>query len=538
MTRQLLNRWHLHNMLKADALEKGNRVWDISVITRERVFAGPFYSTDQLARKLSPDQGIAPGVPDGWIVDKISPDEWRLYLRVGENYTEQGRRFFDPELPKQPSSKSIHGTRIAIKSEQEYVRLVALQRDMWWQAPFVCPYCETVWWDLSRNCSHLVCQNTRVLEGSHNIAFQALARSMRRREWSCSIQNSPIDGLTIKLPRRDFCQDWFRHAWWYVQKVSTLRRVEAAMLESHQTQIIVREDIRYNAASAQQGKTLVTRKELSDQLLATLKRGGERVWEGTVHMGEERMPMPHFSTSRLAGKVLIGGPQYIFGWGSTPTQDGDTDGWFADQPAPGEWRLYLRHAERCGDDGSQRLQATMKHTPPRPDHFIRLLALPREMWWQAPFVCPCCQTLHADTGSQAASCEHLLAAEDVVAPAYADTRFAALLKEMWQMQWTCGIQNASIEGFRIKIARVHRPGEWFRTAYWYIRDPSILPLLEAYMAEARRVGTPAALPPGTVNLSSSPASGPSTPRKDNDGSEDGDEDEDDDGFDVGGLVLA
>jgi hypothetical protein len=55
---------------------------------------------------------------------------------------------------------------------------------------------------------------------------------------------------------------------------------------------------------------------------------------------------------------------------------------------------------------------------------------------------------------------------------------------MWDRHFICSVHNADVDGLIIKQPRVSLGGEWFRFAYWYVRETAAVQKIEALFRSA------------------------------------------------------
>lgn len=204
MLQTVLTRQAFSELFRKRAAERGEEVWDRAAVIGHRAFFDPLMWTTLLANdfvRLSPK----PEEPDGWVMREVSSDEFRLYLRVGEAYTEGGSHHFRPPV------------RLEVKSPDEFIRLRVLQRSQWWEAAFVCPFCEQVCTGESK-CQHQVVSHGQAVQRLYGTPFDALYREMSQGRFSCNLANARIPGLAVKIPRRFLPLDWFRSACAYAER--------------------------------------------------------------------------------------------------------------------------------------------------------------------------------------------------------------------------------------------------------------------------------------------------------------------------------
>jgi hypothetical protein len=222
MKRMVMNREEIAKSALEDASAKGERVWDWSVHAREdfaerskRVFSEPLVWTSQIGRKM---RFLAknPSEPDGWVVGRPNPDEWRLYLRIGEKYSETGIQYFEARV------------QVAARADDEFIRLSVLPKELWWQAPFSCPFCQHLCVE-QKHCKHLMIALQNVQPPYLQSSLYKVFWEMWERQFNCSIHNAGIDGLVVKFPRTFSSLEWFRSAYWYVRDPSVADAVEEAL---------------------------------------------------------------------------------------------------------------------------------------------------------------------------------------------------------------------------------------------------------------------------------------------------------------------
>lgn len=213
-----LTREELANCARDYWQKHGEVVWEWNIVLGPRRFARDYLWTSLLAREFVRLRSVG-GDPDAWIVNFESRDQWRLYIREGENYSETGEQYFVPPV------------RIGIKSSTEYLAIQVPPRQHWWQAPFVCPFCKVLCVEATA-CGHCLVMAGSVRDEFRESRFHSLYRKMWNQQFNCNLSNALIRGLKIKLSKRFLNGDWFRFAYWYVTDLEVLGEVEAVLLGS------------------------------------------------------------------------------------------------------------------------------------------------------------------------------------------------------------------------------------------------------------------------------------------------------------------
>lgn len=201
--RQIMDCEQLAAMLNACALREGEVVWDRYVKIKDTVFFLPLMFTSQMAKKLGRGS-LLHGDPNSWVVDSLPQDEFRLYVREGECYNEVGAHYFSSQVT------------VSIKSIDEYVCIKPLHRSLWWNAEFVCPYCDTICRSMS-HCKHLFSIGTVLTDIFYSDDINIMMSLLGNRFFMVNLVNADIPGLKVKLPRIHFDSEWFRFAYIYAK---------------------------------------------------------------------------------------------------------------------------------------------------------------------------------------------------------------------------------------------------------------------------------------------------------------------------------
>jgi hypothetical protein len=165
---------------KAISKSEGETVWNRQIVRGKKRFSLPFMSTTWLVNHLK--QGSLVELdPNAWVVESASQHEWRLYLRVGERYGEGWVHQFVPPV------------EVAINSPQEFIVISQLPMDHWWQAEFVCPFCDCLCW-AEGNCPHLFVALHGIKEPYRKTTMISLLAEMGEREFNCNMLNAHIEG--------------------------------------------------------------------------------------------------------------------------------------------------------------------------------------------------------------------------------------------------------------------------------------------------------------------------------------------------------
>jgi hypothetical protein len=204
-------------IFKAVARGEGEVVWNRQIIVGNRRFSLPFMGTTRLANEFEQNSLIA-NDPNAWVVQSSNEDEWRLYLRVGERYGEGWAHYFVPPV------------EVAINSPHDFMLISQLPQDQWWQAEFVCPFCNH-FCSANAHCPHLLIVHHSIKEPYRGTTLASLLAEMRDRAFNCNMLNAGVEGLRIKVPRMFVDAEWFRFAYWYIRSPVVVAQVEQTLLE-------------------------------------------------------------------------------------------------------------------------------------------------------------------------------------------------------------------------------------------------------------------------------------------------------------------
>lgn len=213
----ILSNKQLADRFRTLARNEGEAVWNRQIVDGKRRLSLPFMGTTWLANNLEKGS-MHPLDPNAWVVESSGEHEWRLYLRVGEAYGEGwGHQLMPP-------------VDVAINSRSQFTVISQIPRDHWWQAEFVCPFCDRLCWEKDA-CPHLMTIHHSIKEPYRKPGLVKLMAEMREREFNCNILNADIDGLKIKVPRNFTNAEWFRFAYWYIRSPEMVERIEQVLLE-------------------------------------------------------------------------------------------------------------------------------------------------------------------------------------------------------------------------------------------------------------------------------------------------------------------
>lgn len=213
----------------------------------------------------------------------------------------------------------------------------------------------------------------------------------------------------------------------------------------------------------------VSRIGVADWLREHRLKHGEWVWNTFIQVKNRRLTSPLMWTSWLAN---------VFDKG--PTQKLDPGIWVGGPLDDKEVRLYLRKGETFLEDRCQYFVPPVEVSVKDEREFACIKELPRDQWWQASFCCPFCGELALPEDS----CPHVIVSDHWVPERFQDTPFGKLFNEMRERRYNCNLANCDIKGLRIKIPRDYeRNCEWFRSAYWYISNPTVLASIETILRQ-------------------------------------------------------
>lgn len=222
--RLILTNAEISDRFRALASRKGEAIWDRQIVLEGKSYSRPLMWTTWLSNEYrkGPLHSLD---PQQWIADVEDESEWRFYSREGEEYSEGGIQRFIPPI------------RVAIRSPHEYVRILQLPKDQWWQAEFVCPFCNHL--NVAQEkCDHLLIAHHWVMEPFRNRRIVVQFQDMWDRRFNCNLANSDLDGVRIKIPRCSCECEWFRFAYWYVIDTHAVENVEHLMECEKQRQAI------------------------------------------------------------------------------------------------------------------------------------------------------------------------------------------------------------------------------------------------------------------------------------------------------------
>jgi hypothetical protein len=225
---QIMTSGEIAGRFRALAATHGESVWEWQVVLPKRRFSLPHSFTSSMAYQFEdwPLTQQEEDDPDGWIADWPATGHCRLFLRAGEGYDEAGQRYRQPPL------------RLELKSPDEFLYIRPLARDQWWQAPFVCPFCEAII-TCSDMCDHALAQGTALSPKYRNHSIASLIKDMRDNKFNCNLGNGQFDGVKIKMPRNLQGGEWFRSAYWYVINANALDALTRVGLRARQSVEVV-----------------------------------------------------------------------------------------------------------------------------------------------------------------------------------------------------------------------------------------------------------------------------------------------------------
>ena len=237
--RDKLSNMELAARFNAFAETEGEAIWNRQLVVGNKRFSYPLVNTTRLARHFE-KRPLDTMDPSAWVVDALDGRELRLYLRVGEEYGEGWVHHFIPPI------------KVAINSPQEFMLISPLARNNWWQAEFVCPFCDTLCWKQG-SCSHLLISHHWVNEPYRIPALVSLLKEMRDREFNCNMLNANLQGLIIKVPRNFVTGEWFRFAYWYIRTPELIDSIVQVFLEGKKATYWAKGDIAYSTETGETG---------------------------------------------------------------------------------------------------------------------------------------------------------------------------------------------------------------------------------------------------------------------------------------------
>jgi hypothetical protein len=210
-TREVIVRW-LNQHLQTE----GEAVWDIYIQLNARRYTLPYMWTTWMINSF--EQGaLHPQDPGEWIGFFQNNRSVILYNRPGELFLDDRSQVFQPPVT------------VAVKDLQEFKCLETLPRHRWWEAPFVCPYCNTLCLP-QHPCGHLAVFDNWVLEAYQSTSLDQLLRPLFFRESNRNYSNYDHPCFRIKIQRDYYGNlEWFRSACWYVKSPSDVDALEKVL---------------------------------------------------------------------------------------------------------------------------------------------------------------------------------------------------------------------------------------------------------------------------------------------------------------------
>jgi hypothetical protein len=211
-----MTRGDLVNHFQASLEMCGESVWSTTINANGKRYSLPSTLTSWLVSSYK--RGVIDSLePDSWITERLDSGSLRLYTRTGEHYSSKRERFFSPPV------------KVEIKSCSEYVEIRNMPKSQWWQAPFCCPFCETIC-KYGNECSHLLVMEHWLVDRYLSRNLESLFKQLLNTEFNINLANLHIPGLKIKLPI-DFGADpqWYSFAYWYVEFPTIVPIVETML---------------------------------------------------------------------------------------------------------------------------------------------------------------------------------------------------------------------------------------------------------------------------------------------------------------------
>ena len=208
---------------------------------------------------------------------------------------------------------------------------------------------------------------------------------------------------------------------------------------------------------------------MQKRLMQHLENNGQSVWTENIVVGAMRLARPHIWTSYLANEFH-----------RRRLDPKEPESWVV-RFTPQKVCLFLREGEYYNEAGNHHFKPPVKVGIKSMEEYVELCVTPQDMWWQAQFVCPYCGVLCIEL----AKCCHSLVCSGYVQPAFHDTEFYSLFKEMWNRRYHCNLPNARITGMVVKESIDLWCREWFRTVYIYIEHRGVLQDIEQILSSAK-----------------------------------------------------
>lgn len=205
----------------------GEAVWDLVLVAGNKIFADDHFWTSQLTleelwlrlAEFNPDYS--------WEAIENRSDEIRLYVPEGQSYCVESRKLKSDKL---------------FTGERPFWSFLRLPENLWWAAPFACPYCGTLCRGTSNACEHQLFVRGQLLHSFEETLPQLsqLCKKMRDRISPGDFLNVHLEGIAAKTPRIVFHVEWFWQSYIYAESVEAARELESiAVLQASQ---IVRDD--------------------------------------------------------------------------------------------------------------------------------------------------------------------------------------------------------------------------------------------------------------------------------------------------------
>jgi hypothetical protein len=214
----------------------------------------------------------------------------------------------------------------------------------------------------------------------------------------------------------------------------------------------------------------VTQQFLIDWFTQHLYHNGEVVWDIYFKLTNKQYTLPYMWTTWVINSLLYGASHPL-----------DPKEWICEYDST-KIILYNRVGELLRDDRSQVFQSPVSIAVNNFEEFKCYTLLPQHRWWEAPFVCPYCNSLSIP----AQPCRHLVVFDNWVPPGYQSSILTRQLQSLFFRLNNRNYANYRHPSFCIKIQRDYYGNlEWFRSACWYVKSPSDIAILEKVLDDDR-----------------------------------------------------
>ena len=192
----------------------GEVVWDLGLCIDGKTVMYDHHWTSQLSLDCIWQRLDHWNTDAGWHGFVRDDTEIRLFLRENETYSLESRVF------RKSTQKS---------NTDAFWSFLRLPQEMWWVAPFVCPFCGTLCRGVSGRCEHQLIASGQLCDPyrSKLPRLSQICDEISKLTLVGDFVNVHIDGIMVKTARQPLPREWFRQSYVYTESMKSAESLES-----------------------------------------------------------------------------------------------------------------------------------------------------------------------------------------------------------------------------------------------------------------------------------------------------------------------